>query len=57
MTTAQVDQGSVGADGHVLLVLLLQLKGLLQVLSNRRTTGLNRTVQETPGWFDGKELR
>lgn len=34
MTTAQVDQGNVATDGHLLLVLLLQLKGLLQVLAN-----------------------
>lgn len=49
MATAQGDQGDVGADGHVLLVLLPQLKGLLQVLTKGRTIGLNPTVQKTPG--------
>lgn len=32
MTTAQVDKGSVAANGHFLLMFLLQLKGLLQIL-------------------------
>lgn len=38
MTAAQADEGGVRPDGHVVFVLLLQLKGALQVLRRQRDT-------------------
>lgn len=49
MTTAQVDKGDVAADGHFLLVFLLQLKGPLQVLITQQQDVSG--VGETSGSF------
>ena len=38
VATALVEQDGVGADGHLLLVLLLQLKGALQLLIRRHNS-------------------
>lgn len=48
MTTAQVDKGNVAANGHFLLVFLLQLKGLLQVLITQQWDS-NVVVREQAG--------
>lgn len=41
VATAQVDEGSVAAGCHLVLVLLLQLKGALQVLIRQQISLLN----------------
>lgn len=40
VATAQVDEGDIAADCHLLLVPLLQLKGALQVLIRQQEGGL-----------------
>lgn len=44
VATALVDEGGVAADCHILLVLLLQLKGTLQVLI-RKENSLKKMTQ------------
>lgn len=56
MTTAQVDKGNVAADGHFLLVFLLQLKGLLQVLVRRQQDSV-MVFRKQKGSLYGRKLK